>query len=70
MSLAERIREARKAKGWSQHTLAKFFGIGNGVISLWESGRAIPDAAKIQRLASILGRDPTWFIGGEGHRQP
>jgi transcriptional regulator with XRE-family HTH domain len=69
MSLAERIRDARKAKGWSQHTLAKFFGIGNAVVSRWESGETIPANREIQRLASILGRDVARLIGGGSPRR-
>jgi transcriptional regulator with XRE-family HTH domain len=70
MSLAERIREARKAKGWTQHQLAKIFGIGNGVVSRWESGETIPAKREIQRLASILGRDVAWLIGGDSPKRP
>ena len=53
--LGERIRAARKRKGFSQKELAEKIGVKSGsVISNWESGYAEPSANALMNLATEL----------------
>jgi DNA-binding XRE family transcriptional regulator len=52
--LAERIKEARKAKGWRQQDLADATGIARPNIARIESGRRMPKIGTLQRLGQAL----------------
>jgi SOS-response transcriptional repressor LexA len=54
MSLGDRIREKRKAKGMSGQQLGDVFGISRSSVSDWERGATRPDADKFVRLAQAL----------------
>jgi DNA-binding XRE family transcriptional regulator len=53
-ALAERIRAARKRKGWRQQDLADATGIARPNIARIESGRRIPKITTLQRIAGAL----------------
>ena len=48
------IREKRKNKGISQKELAKRIGVDQTAVSMWETGKAMPQASKLPKLAKIL----------------
>jgi DNA-binding XRE family transcriptional regulator len=52
--LAERIKEARKAKGWRQQDLADVTGIARPNIARIESGRRMPKIGTLQRIGQAL----------------
>ena len=53
--VAERIRDARKAKGYSVEELAKACGITDSAVQMYECGQRIPrDSIKIV-MADRLG---------------
>jgi SOS-response transcriptional repressor LexA len=54
MSLGDRIREKRKAKGMSGQQLGDVFGISRSSVSDWERGATRPDQTKLVRLAQAL----------------
>ena len=63
----DRLREARKRKGWSQETLAKELHQGRAAISSWEqdvgsdtAASPPPDCAVL--AAQKLGEDPKEFL--------
>lgn len=54
-SLGRQIQTARIAKGYSkQSDLAKALNLRPDVITLYESGKAIPDNAVMQKLRRVL----------------
>lgn len=50
-----KIRELRKAAGFTQVTFAEAMGVTQSTVSQWESGRVLPDTAKLPKLAEVLG---------------
>ena len=61
----DRIRDARKASGFTQRQLADRLGVSNTSISNWEKGFSRPDADMIQKLCHILCLEPNYFYGTE-----
>ena len=67
-AIAKRLRQARLAKGMSQHD------VGCGLnppqrrheISRYECNRATPNVLTLQQLAAVLGVSPCWLAFGEG----
>ncbi len=64
MSLAARITELRKARGWSQEELAEQLGVSRQSVSKWESEAATPDIEKIVKLSEIFGVSTDYLIKG------
>jgi putative transcription factor len=56
LSMAKMIQQGRIAKGFkTQKDLAIAVGVNAGIISSYESGRAIPDTGVLQKLRRVLG---------------
>ena len=56
LSMAKMIQQGRIAKGFkTQKDLAIAVGVNAGIISSYESGRAIPDPGVLQKLRRVLG---------------
>jgi transcriptional regulator with XRE-family HTH domain len=53
--LAVNVRRLRKAKGWTQETLAAEARIEQTAVSLIENGRANPTVLAIEDIAAALG---------------
>lgn len=49
------LRELREAKGMSQTALAMATGYRPESIWKWESGKQVPSAVRLRRLADVLG---------------
>ena len=49
-----RIRELRERLGISQSELARRMGVKHTFVIQWETGKAMPAAAKLPKLAAIL----------------
>lgn len=64
MNLGTRIREQRKAKGWSQAKLAEESGISQQMLSKLERGKAF-GTTEIVDLARALQVSPQWLESGE-----
>ena len=54
---ADAVKKLRTKKGLTQNQLASLMFVTKGTISKWESGRRLPDAAMITRLAKFLDVD-------------
>jgi len=63
MLVGNKIREARKAKNFSQDQLAKMLFISSQAVGKWERGESMPDIITFNRLAKILGVDLNYFAG-------
>ena len=54
MTLGEKIRELRKERGFSQSLLEKHSGVNAKLLSKYETGRIIPTADTLKRIAEGL----------------
>ena len=52
--LGENIKALRKAKGYSQETLAQQLNVVRQTISKWEKGLSVPDAEQLERIAELF----------------
>ncbi len=50
-----RIKELREQCGISQSELARRMGVKHTSVIQWENGKAMPAAAKLPKLAAVLG---------------
>lgn len=64
MSLGTRIRECRKAAGWSQAKLSDESGISQQMLSKLERGKAF-GTTEIVQLARALKVSPQWLETGD-----
>ncbi len=55
MTLADKIINLRKQKGWSQEELAEKLDVTRQSVSKWESAQSVPDIAKILQLSELFG---------------
>jgi transcriptional regulator with XRE-family HTH domain len=65
IKIGEFIAECRKAKGYTQASLAEQLHITNRAVSKWECGRSLPDAAIMMDLCKLLGITVTELLEGE-----
>jgi len=63
-TLADRVREARKSKGWTQAELAKEAGVGQSAIGNIEAGKR-SNPQTLTAIGAALGRRPKWLLRGE-----
>ncbi len=54
MTIGEKIREARKSKGWSQRLLAQRIDSDASYINRIETGKLNPSVVGLQRIADAL----------------
>ncbi len=59
---AENLRKLREKSGLSQKQLGKQMFVNPSTIANWESGRRLPDAVMILRLAKCLGVDASTLL--------
>jgi transcriptional regulator with XRE-family HTH domain len=64
-TLKDRLKEARKAAGYSQAALADLAKCGQTTIASIENGRN-QGSTVLARLAEILGVEPLWLSEGRG----
>ena len=48
------IEKYRKAKGYSQHDLAKLMGVTQTTVSHWETGKVFPQGKNLLELCRLL----------------
>ena len=60
---AERLKEARKAKRYSQAEVSKMLGVTQQAVGKWETGRSTPDPQTVARLAEILDTPSDVLLG-------
>lgn len=57
-----RIKSERLSRGWTQTELAYFARMSSADVSRIESGRMVPYPGHAQRLARVLGLDPSELL--------
>lgn len=69
-TLADRIARLRKARGYSQQSLAAALGLsGHQAVQSWESGKTAPTRKRQQKLAMLLGVSAQALMFGEQHTE-
>ena len=63
MQFAERIKALRMEKGVGQNKLAKDLSLSNASISYWETGKQIPSAEVIYKLAKYFNVSADYLLG-------
>lgn len=67
MRLSDRIRAARRMKGWSQSKLAAELKVDRSAVGHWERGDgSAPSAARLFALSRITGVCVEWIANGTG----
>jgi transcriptional regulator with XRE-family HTH domain len=67
LTLGERLKTARKSKGFTQDGLSEKIGTSRGVITNIEHDKTeMPQPLIINALCSILEISPEWLINGIG----
>lgn len=61
----DRLKQARKASGYTQESLAQAIGIKKSTLSGYESGNSEPDMDKIVKLMSVLKVDANFLYQDE-----
>ena len=64
MSIASRLKTARKAAGLTQKQLAQATGLTQGAIEKVENGKN-RRPRKLKKIADVLGVSPSWLLLGE-----
>jgi transcriptional regulator with XRE-family HTH domain len=68
MSLANRLKELRRAIGWTQQDLSRASGLTRSYISRLEMGDiALPSSEKLRSLAHSLGTSPDDLLQAAGY---
>ncbi len=63
MSFAERLKELRKANGYTQITLAAALGLSKGTVAMWETGKRTPDYRIINTMSEMFDRRIDYILG-------
>lgn len=66
MTLGDRIKLAREARGLSQEALGDKFGISKQAVYEWERGDASPQSDRLPLLRRALRVTFSWLMAGEG----
>ncbi len=60
---AERLKQLRKLRGYTQQDLAKALHIAQQQVTRWESGANDPSADTLERIAKVLECTADWLLG-------
>lgn len=60
---AKSLKDIRQASGLSQQQLAELVFVSRSTVTNWETGRRIPDAIMIRRLADVLNVEAGTLLG-------
>ena len=63
MTIGERIKQARKARKWTQSTLAEAVGTAQDQVARWEKGVITPGRAHLTELARVFDCTTDWLLG-------
>ena len=63
--MGEKIKELRKELSCTQSTLANALGVTQDSISLWETGKRIPDTQYVVALARFFEVSTDYLLGLE-----
>lgn len=64
-----RIKQLRTDRQITQTSLARAFGISQGTLSSWESGRYEPDLTSLQKLSEFFGVSVDYLLCRESAKK-
>ena len=67
-AIGQRIRDTRKARGWTLAGLARVIGCTPGALATWECGCRVPSRDTLVKLSRALRRTMDWITTGRGAR--
>ena len=70
VELADRLRELRQERGWTQGRGAERLGVTPSVISAYENGIRQPSYEVLIKLARLYGVTSDYLLGISGRRTP
>jgi len=68
-TLGERLRYARKGKGFTQDTLAEAISVSRGVIYNLEKNKTEPKAIVLNAVCKTLNLNKEWLLSGSGEME-
>ncbi len=63
MDYATRIKELRKANGYTQITLAEALGVSKGTVAMWETRKRAPGYEIVNQLSDMFDRRIDYILG-------
>lgn len=63
MTFSSRLKELRKANGYTQVSLAEALGVSKGTIAMWETGKRYPDYEVINQISDMFDRRIDYILG-------
>lgn len=61
--IADRIKELRESKGWTQAELARRLGVTRNGVNSWEQGLSSPALASLVDLANLFNVSADYILG-------
>jgi transcriptional regulator with XRE-family HTH domain len=52
--LADKIRQCRVNKGWTQEQLARSIGVSLNTVQRWEASKTVPSPMAMEKLQKLL----------------
>lgn len=69
-TVGKRVKELRKAHGWTQVQLSEKLNKGDSTVRMWELGKSEPDNETIVLLSKLFGVSTDYILGVEPHDDP
>ncbi len=63
MTFSDNLRALRRAKEYSQESLAQQLGVTRQTVSKWENGTAMPDLKKLTEIAALFDTTMDALLG-------
>ena len=63
MRIGEKIRRLRIQKGMSQARLGEALSVSQDTVSLWETGKSLPDIETLVRICAIFDVTSDYLLG-------
>ncbi len=60
---AERLKELRTEKNMGQNALAKALKLSNASVSYWETGKQVPSAEAVYKIAQFFNVSADFLLG-------
>jgi len=64
-TVSQRIKSARRQRGFSQRSLSNAMGISSANISFWENGLNVPNVTNLNKLSETLNVSIEWLENGD-----
>ena len=69
-TFAERLRQMRRLKGFTQLDLAQALGVSKTTVVGWEADSHGPRKTSVENIAEVLGTDARWLLLGDNAPNP